>query len=60
MQAVEFNSPLVAAMAVKAMPEWRPKFEALRVIVQGVPVGVLEGELLRRVLLRGVLLLLLP
>ena len=58
MQAVDFDSPLVATMAIEAMPEGAPKFEALQVIVQGVPVGVLEGELLRRVLLRGVLLLL--
>ena len=53
---MNFDSPLIAAMAVEAMPEGPPKLEALRVIVQRVPVAVLEGELLRRVLLRGVML----
>jgi hypothetical protein len=38
------------------MPKGAPKLEALRVIVQAVPVGVLEGELLRGALLWGVLL----
>ncbi len=41
------------------MAERRTKLEALRVIIEGIPVGILEGELLLLlVVLRRLLLLL--